>query len=229
VIAVGEVLIVLARPETLHGDAARALLAPDELARLDRFHFERDRVVALASRALQRRALSAAVDGAIRPAAWRFELDASGRPQIASPATPLSWNVANTIGLVGCAVTVGRAIGLDVEPRRDDAPADIVDSHFAPAERAALRALAAGEQPRRFVELWTLKEAYLKARSVGLSAPLDTFAVDPSTTPPGLAIDDVVGDRADRWDLTQWWIDGAHCVAVCVERGARITVRWERG
>lgn len=216
-----DVVVFLAAPADVDADAARSLLADDERARLDRFHFARDREVFLASRALQRRALSACVDGAVAPAAWRFAADAHDRPQIVAPALalPLAWNVANTVGLVACAVTLGRAIGIDVEPRRADAPADIVDSHFAAAERAALRALPEAERPRRFVELWTLKEAYVKARGLGLSLPLDRFAFDPSIDPPGFAIDAALADRPARWQVARWWPTPAHCVALCVERG----------
>ena len=39
-----------------------------------------------------------------------------------------------------------------------------------------LRALTEYEQPQRAVLLWTLKESYIKARGMGLSMPLDSFA-----------------------------------------------------
>lgn len=210
-----EVVVFLARPEALLTDdgraAARALLTDRERARLDHFRFDRDRDVALASRALERRALSACAPG-IAPADWRFEADGSGRPQLIAPRATLAWNVANTVGLVVCAVTrAPRAIGVDVEPARADAPPEVVDSHFASAERAGLRALPIADQPRRFVELWTLKEAYLKARSLGLSAPLTEFAVDPI----GPSLQPLAGDPT-AWQLAQWWTP-THCLALCVE------------
>ena len=235
VLAPRDVVVFVARPAALddadHRAAALAILTDDERARLDRFRFDRDRDVALASRALQRRALSWCVE-TIAPSAWRFTAGPDGRPHIsAPPLTPLlSWNVANTLGLVGCAVTRDGALGLDLEPRRADAPAEIVDSHFAIAERAALRALAAADQPRRFVELWTLKEAYLKARSVGLALPLDRLAFDPSTTPPGFATDPSLADDPARWQLAQWWPTADHVAAICVQRGGAprtIVERWD--
>ena len=236
-LAARQVVILLAQPDTLDDparrDAALSSLTVDERAWLDRFRFPRDRDVALASRALQRRALSSCVDGAIAPEAWRFVPDCHGRPQIAAPALDLvlSWNVANTIGLVACAVTIERAIGIDVEPQRLDAPAEVVGL-FATAEQRALRALVAAEQPRRFVELWTLKEAYLKARSLGLALPLERFAFDPSTVPPGLSIDAELADVPARWQVVQWWPTPGHCAAVCVGRDlgppCELDVRWER-
>jgi len=215
-------MVFLARPAALRSAdrhaAGRALLADDERERLDRFRFERDREVALASRVLQRRALSRCTE--IAPAAWRFAADDTGRPRVITPEhVTLAWNVANTLGLVACAITREGELGLDVEPARPDAPPEIVASHFAPSERAALAAVPAPARPRRFVELWTLKEAYLKARSVGLSLPLDQLAFDPSTTPPGFTIDARLDDDPATWQVAQWWPTPAHCLAIA-HRGA---------
>ena len=59
----------------------------------------------------------------------------------------------------------------------------IVDAHevarrfFAPAEIAMLDACSGEpERSRKFVELWTLKEAYVKAIGKGLIVPLDQFS-----------------------------------------------------
>src|SRR5262245_43434530 len=101
--------VVLARPEALqdpeHRAASVAILDDVDRAHVARFRFEVDRDIALASRALQRRAL-AAYATAIPPEAWRFAADANGRPAITAPANapPLVFSAANTRGLVGCAV-----------------------------------------------------------------------------------------------------------------------------
>ncbi len=219
-----DVVVFLGRPEALADPERRAealaTLAPEDAERLVRFHFDRDREIALASRALQRRALSLCAP--VAPEAWRFVAGPHGRPEVAAPVggERLRFNVANTAGLVMCAVTLDRELGVDVEPRRDDAPADIVDSHFAPAERAALRALATADRPVRFVELWTLKEAYLKARSVGLTVPMDRFWFELGATVPQLTIDPELGDDAASWQLALWAPTPEHCAALCVRRGA---------
>jgi 4'-phosphopantetheinyl transferase len=72
---------------------------------------------------------------------------------------------------------------------------------FAPAEAAALASLPASEQQVRFYEYWTVKEAYLKARGLGLALPLDGFAVSfPPNAPPTIAFTSI-DDRPERWQL----------------------------
>jgi 4'-phosphopantetheinyl transferase len=231
-----EVAVFLARPEALDdGDrraAALATLTEDEHAWLARFRFERDRTVALASRALQRRALSRCAP--VPPDAWRFTATEHGRPEILAPASRLRFNVANPHGLVGCAVTIDREVGLDLERHRDDAPADIVDSHFAPSEQVALRALPAARQAHRFIELWTLKEAYLKARGVGLGLPLDGFWFELSDDEARLTIDPALGDDAATWQISRWAPTPGHGAALCVRRRPdepplHVDVRWDQG
>lgn len=219
-----EVAVYFARPEALAGAdrraAALASLTADERARLERFRFERDRDVALASRALQRLALSRCAP--VEPTAWRFATTTHGRPEIVAPphapGRVIRFNVANTLGLVVCAVTIGRDVGVDVESWRDDAPYDIVDSHFASTEQAALRALPPEQHARRFTELWTLKEAYIKARGHGLALPLDRFWFDLAGEAPRLAIDPELADDAASWQVALWSPTPRHCAALCVRR-----------
>ena len=214
------VLVFLGEPATLAADPeARTILATDDLAHVDRFRFERDRQIALASRTLQRLALSAS--SSVAPHLWRFAADNNGRPQITAPtnAPPLTFSVANTRGLVGCAVCVARDVGLDLEAWRSDAPPALVERCFARDEREALAALPESAQARRFVELWTLKEAYIKARGLGLSLALEKISITLDDGPPCLALDASLEDDAAAWQLARWSPTALHAAALCVRRG----------
>jgi 4'-phosphopantetheinyl transferase len=70
----------------------------------------------------------------------------------------------------------------------------LVDQFFAPSEVSALRALPEPLQPSRFLALWTLKEAYVKARGLGLSIPLDQFGFEFAE-----------GDADQPIQLLRWW------------------------
>ena len=108
---------------------------------------------------------------AVDPAAWRFRSGAHGRPEIAAPQSPLRFNLSHTEGLAACAIADGDNVGIDVENVTRKHSRRLAERVFSRRERKTLRELPAAEQARRFFELWTLKEAYLKARGLGLSIP----------------------------------------------------------
>jgi 4'-phosphopantetheinyl transferase len=159
-------------PETLAADTA--LLSPDERARADRFSFAEDRREFVSARALLRRTLSR--HRPLTPDAWRFEPGEHGKPMLArdcQTTSPLHFNVSHTRGLVACVVSVVGDVGIDVERTDRAADVDALAARFFDAtELARLRDLPASARPTRFFELWTLKEAYLKARGVGMTMPL---------------------------------------------------------
>jgi 4'-phosphopantetheinyl transferase len=115
----------------------------------------------------------------VSPQSWSFLANAYGKPEIATPSAgrSLRFSVANTDGLVTCAVALDRDIGVDAEVIDSTVETEeIADRFFARAEVSDLRALPPDERPYRFFEFWTLKESYIKARGLGLSLPLEKFA-----------------------------------------------------
>jgi 4'-phosphopantetheinyl transferase len=126
---------------------------------------------------LVRLALSSYV--AAPPEAWAFVRERGGRPEVVGPsgARRLRFNVSHTAGMVACAVTWDRAVGVDVENASRPAPLEIADRFFSLEEAAGMHELSLPLRSRHFFRLWTLKEAYTKARGLGLSLPLDTFTV----------------------------------------------------
>jgi 4'-phosphopantetheinyl transferase len=201
--------------------AAYELLTPDERCRLASFRLERDRRVFLATRMLVRTALSQYAP--VASAEWRFVVGPHGKPRIDLPVvTPaIHFNLANTPGLVVCAVSVAHdLLGVDVEPvDRAVEALGIADRYFCPSEAHDLRALPACQQPRRFIAYWTLKESYIKARGLGLALPLDQFRF--------LIADDAVTiafNAPEAGDPTRWrfaLIDAplGHTIAVGVDTG----------
>ena len=196
--------------------AQRALMTADELTRWSRLRFEDDRRMFLATRALVRCMLSEYFD--VAPADWRFLAGAHGKPYIQSPATmpPLHFNLANTKGLVVCAVSMAHEfVGVDVE--RTDRHTDTVAlaaRFFSPSEARALRQLPSAEQPRRFYQYWTLKESYLKANGWGLTAPLDRFSFSISDDEPRIDFDAPLEGEANLWRFAVFDASPHHTLAV---------------
>ena len=204
----------------------RALLTGGERARSDRYRLARDRRTGLVTRALVRVTLSRYCD--VPPARWRFRANDHGRPEIASPTSPLRFNVSHTNGLVVCLVGRGRELGIDAEsPHRDRRWLDLADRFFAPAEARALRGVPAADRPRRFLEYWTLKEAYVKARGRGLTLALSGFWFDPPASPGGIRIrfTPAVDDDPARWQFTLQRLGTGHVVATAIDRTGVARVR----
>src|SRR5262249_397343 len=152
------------------------------------------------------------------PSAWRFTSSEHGRPEIVSPevAPRLRFSLSHTRTVVACAVGAELDIGLDVEDVARDAPLDVAE-RFAPSERAALEALPSHERKRRFFVYWTLKEAYAKARGLGLSLPLDQAVFDLSGREIRVSFGSSAEDDAGAWRFESWVIEGAHRAALAVK------------
>jgi 4'-phosphopantetheinyl transferase len=86
----------------------------------------------------------------------------------------LEFNLSHTADWAACVVTGGMRCGVDIEHvRQIPGILEIARARFAPEEFQELQTLEAIAQPRRFFEMWTAKEAWVKASGAGLSAPID--------------------------------------------------------
>jgi len=200
--------------------AANRLMLPEEFIKSQKFLTPRARDSYLITRAFVRTVLSQYID--VSPQSWKFDVNAYGKPEIASPAVgrSLRFNLANTNGLVTCAVALHRDIGVDAESIDNaDETAEIADRYFAPAEVAALRALPSDKRRDRFYEFWTLKEAYLKARGLGLCLPLRKFAfIADRKTPIEIIFEPSVVDDPKNWYFSLSRPIKSHLIAVALAR-----------
>jgi 4'-phosphopantetheinyl transferase len=160
-------------------DAATALLSPDERERAQRLRFREDARDYAVAHALLRRELSRG--SATAPAAWSFDRGAHGKPFLAGHAAAApSFSLSHTRGMVACAVAPPQvAVGIDVEAnQRDLDAARLAERFFAATEVAALAALPEHARRERFYDLWTVKEAVVKAVGLALPPALPHVAVE---------------------------------------------------
>ncbi len=151
-------------------DACHALLSADEAQRQSRFRFAEDRQLYLVSHALVRQVLS--LYGCRPPRQWVFSLGEHGKPEIANAEVPgLRFNLTHTRGLAACIVSLD-ACGIDAEyiSARHN-PAAIGRRMFSAEEYTHLLALQGRAQLEYFYSCWTLREAYVKTRGVGIAFP----------------------------------------------------------
>lgn len=154
--------------------------------RADRFVAEKHGQAYRAGRARLREILGGYLDQP--PEALAFEYNAHGKPSL--PDGP-AFNLSHSGGWAALAVT-DQPIGVDIEAIRP-VEAAVAKRFFTPVEQAALA--AAGRWDLAFFQIWTRKEAFVKACGPGLSMPLSDF--DVSLEAPRLTR--LEGGRAEEW------------------------------
>ncbi len=202
-------------------NAYRDLLSPEETGREQRFTHDEPRRQFLAGRALLRTALSQYTG--VDPRRLEFQCNRYGKPALKTmDDPPLEFSLSHTRGLVVCAVAMNDAVGVDVEGDRPDlAPLEVARRFFAPAEAAWLAELPPEEQRAAFFELWTLKEAFVKARGVGMAMPLADFSFslsgDGSAT---IAFARPGDERPGNWQFRRFRLAADYQLALAVRRPA---------
>lgn len=185
--------------ETLGARTPIDVLSDDERARADSFRFEADRWAFSAAHAGLRRLLGPMLRCA--PRALRFRADAHGKPHLEHNArhAPVQFSISHTRGCVAVAAA-GRAVGIDVERRRDlsDLMA-VARTTFAPKSFSHLANLPEGTaRTALFYRYWTLGEAFIKATGQGVAQDLKSFAFT-EQGPPALTLVSAVWGPTRRW------------------------------
>ncbi|HTV85481.1 MAG TPA: 4'-phosphopantetheinyl transferase superfamily protein [Dyella sp.] len=142
-----------------------------------------------------------------------FVQDVHGRPELAPPWHGLlQFNWSHSVDRALIAVTRDVAPGIDVERIRPRPRAmALAERFFHSEETAALAALDPARREHAFLELWTGKEAVLKALGRGLAFGLDRLRL--GVTPPGplLWLD---GDDPGQWQLHRLPLGADHVASV---------------
>ena len=149
-------------------------LHPQELERVQRYVFERDRRRHAACRLALRRVLAEACG--VTPRAIEFTEGPHGKPS-APALAGLHFNVSHSgaAGLIG--VCRSHELGVDIELLREMQDASALARHNFTADEQVELAQSADDTARSwlFLQGWTRKEACLKAIGSGLSVAPHTF------------------------------------------------------
>jgi 4'-phosphopantetheinyl transferase len=214
-------------PDPGQARSAYALLSPDEMARAGRFRAAADRDRFVVGRAALRAILGRYLCEA--PRALRFEYGPHGKPSLGGRPTErsLRFSMAHSGGLGLCAVTRDREIGVDVERVREELAGDrIAERFFSPSEADALRGLPPPARVQAFFELWTCKEAYVKALGSGLSTPLRAFGVALAAGAPPYLLHAESVCEVSRWSFRMLSPAPGHAAALAVEGPVSEVALW---
>ena len=158
-------------------DLYHRILSPAETENIRKIRSEKKRHESLVTKALARYVLSRCCR--VAPEAVRFGVNRHGKPALLPGVTPLPlrFNLSHCPGLVGCAVACDADVGLDMEDRQRCVNLNLARRFFSEPEIMQLEKMGnAGAKQALFLQLWTLKEAYVKAVGKGLSQGLDHFS-----------------------------------------------------
>jgi len=218
-----DVHVWYATPDALRKDAflssGDGLLSPDEVDRQQRFSSKAARLLHRTGRVLVRTTLSRYED--VSPSAWIFRAGPNGRPEIAAPSTsaPLRFNLSHTDGMAVCAVARHLAVGIDVESLKRPCRCEQIARRFFPGtEIRDIESLPPEARQKRFLEFWTLREAFLKAGGWGLSLPLNkiAFTIRPDKTVAAL-FDPTLGEDPAQWQFRLIPLPPGHTAALAVK------------
>jgi 4'-phosphopantetheinyl transferase len=158
--------------------ALQPSLAGDEQARAERFRLPRDRARFVAGRGLLREILGSRIGA--EPRMLQFCYSAKGKPSLGGAYAnhELQFNMAHSGALAVFAISRHGPIGVDVEQVRPVPDLLALSARcFTERERSQLDYLTGDKQTLRFFELWTRKEAWLKATGEGITGALACIEV----------------------------------------------------
>lgn len=207
----------------------QALLSGEEAQRAARFYFARDRHHWSVARASLRRLLGRYLN--VAPQDFCFTNNAYGKPSITYPTEGqrLHFNLSHSGDLALYAFAYDREVGVDVERIRANMDyKELATRYFSASECAALGALPENLQQEAFFLCWSRKEAYIKARGLGLSLPLDQFDVSLIPGEPARLLGSREEPRAtERWSLQALWPATGYAGAVVAERSGWQLCCWQ--
>lgn len=177
----------------------KSFLNAEELKRAERFHFEKDQIQFTAARGYLREILGAYTQ--LPPASLNFKYQEHGKPALALENRQLQFNLSHTKGFALYAIAHQYNVGIDIESQERTIAADeLAARFFAPAEVEMLARTPANLKSQAFFNIWTRKEALIKALGKGLSFPLDQFVVNAAESAKLL---EIRGDKkiAQAWAL----------------------------
>lgn len=154
------------------------ILSTEEQARASRFRFGRHRNRFITARGVLRLILAKYLDCA--PDQLDFVYGPNGKPALAGglAESALFFNLAHSEDLALIAVTQLGQIGVDVEQIRAVSDAnELVERFFSVRESALFQTLPTNQKDIAFLNLWTRKEAWLKATGEGIAQSLNQVEV----------------------------------------------------
>ncbi len=168
----------------------------------------------------------------VKPFDWQFTKNKYGCPQIKNHLEfGLTFNISHCSGLIVCAVALTCELGVDVELVKENQDLiDLAKNNFSANEFKKLKNLTGKVLAKKFFEVWTLKEAYIKARKLGLSLSTKLFSFEVESKKIQLVTQKDIDTNTDKWQFITKSIAATHQVSIAVRsfqpNQLKITETW---
>jgi 4'-phosphopantetheinyl transferase len=126
-----------------------------------------------------------------------------GKPHLAPPRV-LEFNLTHSADALLLGISRKQALGVDIEGLRRARPVlDLAHRFFDPLETAGLARLQPALRQGAFLQLWSCKEAVVKAlgRGIGFGLARVAFALDQNGQPERLNVIDASALNAPEWQI----------------------------
>ncbi|WP_036477596.1 4'-phosphopantetheinyl transferase superfamily protein [Myxosarcina sp. GI1] len=195
------------------------LLSEDEIQRANRFHFPQHRRRFVIARGTLRQLLSNYLN--LSGDRLRFEYSDRGKPKLAASlnSSNLQFNLSHSEELALYGFTCDRRIGIDLEYLRNIKDVENMARRFFSATEAQQILNLSGEaQKKAFLQMWTTKEAYLKATGEGLSGWLES--VETTLDRGAISLSSIRGNSsiAELWFIDNFIPASEYIATVAVEK-----------
>ena len=205
---------LIVNPDTL--SEYRLILSKSEKEQMDRFRFPADQHLYLVSHALVRHMLSGYLN--IKPQDVQFDRSETGKPTIRVAQNPLNiqFNLTHTRGLAACVVSLDNVCGIDAEQIKQRNQDGIAKRMYSDTEYRELKTLTGQEYLEYFYTRWTLREAYVKARGLGMSFPTKNICFKNKDNHVSVDFETKLKQNSDHWQFTLLKPTDEHCLAVAI-------------
>ena len=137
----------------------------------------------------------------MEPERLKFGYSAYGKPFLLNSPANIQFNLSHSGGLMVAAVCRDWPIGVDIEKHDPRFHAmEIAERFFCDHEKAEIARQDGEARLEAFFQLWTAKEAFLKATSLGLALELSKFEIGLRPLRI-LALEDAAKIHGGRWNL----------------------------
>ena len=185
--------------------ALESILSKNELEDIKRYKNKNALRTTLITRAISRLVLAQYTTE--QAPQLNFERNRYGKPELINNEANLRFNISHNNELIIIAICIKDDIGCDIEnPLRKVKIEPLSRRYFSKQEHTELCKLTSKTQQQRFFEMWTLKEAFVKATGIGISLGLNTFYFEKSASENDINIkfnDNYPLDQNQPWQFYQ--------------------------